>query len=465
MNSIRRQLTRELLGVFLFLLGGGLVAIYFAARDELIEQFNDALRAKALAISALTEVEGGRVTVRLTDSFLRGFQEENSQDFFELWSDEGKPILRSASLRGADLPVRTGTFDRPRFWNFELVDGHPGRAIGVVFQPKGDHENRRVPATAGLRLVVASDRENLDEALHELLGIGLACSALLVASTLWVIPRVLHRGLQPLHRLGEQAAQINAESLTARFPADTLPPELQPICARLNELLARLELSFERERRFSADLAHELRTPLAELRSLAECALKWPDTREATTDRETLAIATQMEAIVTNLLALARGERGQLACHNESVALATLAQEAWRPFAHRAAERQLRINFALAPAMAVADPALLRSILGNLFDNAVDYTPAGGEIAVTTQGDAAGVTLQIANATENLEAVDLPNLFDRFWRKEAARTGGQHVGLGLSLARVFAAAMGWKLSAALDDRHRLVFTLAGPAVV
>jgi signal transduction histidine kinase len=84
-------------------------------------------------------------------------------------------------------------------------------------------------------------------------------------------------GLSPLNQLANQAASITADSLATRFPTEIWPGELTPISSRLNDLLERLEQSFERERRFSADLAHELRTPIAELRSLAELALKWPE--------------------------------------------------------------------------------------------------------------------------------------------------------------------------------------------
>jgi two-component system sensor histidine kinase QseC len=462
MISIRRQLTRELLGAFLILLGGGLAAIGYAARDEIIEQFDDALRAKALAIRSLTEMEDGRVQVNVPVQFWRGLEPARSRDFFEVSTGAGAPVARSPSLRGADLPWRAGRPGRPAFWNFTLPNGRPGRAMALTFQsaPADDHGEPAPPPE--LRLVVASDREDLDEALTELLAVGGGFGVLLLVGTLVIVPRVLRRGLQPLERLGEQAARITADSLAERFPLLDLPAELQPIGGRLNDLLARLEQSFERERRFSADLAHELRTPLAELRSLAECALKWPDTRDPLTDRETLAIAQQMEAIVTNLLALARGEQGRLAAAAEPVALAPLAQEVWRNFAARSDARQLRVHSQLASTTAWADPVLLRSILTNLFDNMVDYTPAGGAVTIAVRGEGATATFHLANDTDNLEPADVPKLFDRFWRKESARTGGQHFGLGLALARTLAAAMGWTLAAALDEHRRLVFTLRGP---
>ncbi len=463
MNSIRRRLTRDVLIVSALLLGGSLAALYFAARAELVEQFDVALEARALAFGAVTGADDGHLHLAEAVNGLPGSGKGKADEYYELWDANARVLARSSSLGATDLPRRTGSLERPRFWNLPLPDGRPGRAIGVEFKPRTDAGGRgRNPPWSAVLMVVAGDRGNLDEALSELLAIGGVCGVLLLAATLGTVPRVLRRGLAPLARLGEQAAQIDADTLAARFPATGLPDELLPICARLNALLARLEESFARERRFSADLAHELRTPLAELRSLAECALKWPETRDTTTDRDTLAAARQMESLVTNLLALARGEHGQLAAHREPVAVDALVRDGWRPFAARAETRGLRADLVVAPASALADPVLLRSILANLFDNAVDYAPAGGTITITGEAGPAGVTLRVANATHDLDPADVGRLFDRFWRKEAARSGGQHTGLGLPLARMFASAMDWTLTAALDAEHRLVFTLQGP---
>ena len=132
--------------------------------------------------------------------------------------------------------------------------------------------------------------------------------------------------------------------------------------------------------------------------------------------------------------------------------------------AARAAERGLRVEFALGGKIAGhADPVLLRSILGNLFDNAVDYTPPGGAIAVALTANAGRAELSVSNPAGALTAEDVARLFERFWRKEAARSGsGHHAGLGLPLARSFAESMEWTLTAALEAEGRLVFRLAGP---
>jgi len=166
---------------------------------------------------------------------------------------------------------------------------------------------------------------------------------------------------------------------------------------------------------------------------------------------------------VARLLALVRGEEGQIMAQNEPLDLAALAQDIWRPLAARAAERGLAVNWAIAPASIQADPALLRSILGNLFENAVEYAQTGSVVDIGIERGASGVKLRIRNSTEKLLPEDVAKIFDRFWRKEEARSGGKHFGLGLSLAQMFARAMGWTLTASMDEQRRLEFTLMGPA--
>ncbi len=446
MKSLRLQLTRELLIWLAGLLGGALVALYAVIWIQLDKAFDSALEARGLGIGALAEQQDGRVEVDFQDKVLRGFTNAKARSFFELRDQAGRPVARSPSLKGRriDRPPGAAT-ETPAYWNLTLPNGRPGRAVRFLFKPKpADDRNPGLLVT--VELIVAVDREDHDEVLGGLAAAVAGCGILLLGAVFLVVPRVLRRGLVPVTELADQAARIDADSLTARFDATRLPAELRPIGERWNDLLARLETSFERERRFSADLAHELRTPLAELRSLAECALKWPESRDAATDRDTLAIALQMEALVTRLLTLARGERGQLVVHVEPVALAPFVAAAWQPFAARAAGRALRINLQVSPGTIAADPVLLRSILANLFDNAVDYAPAGAEITVT--GKRGG--LCVANPAGDLAAADVARVFERFWRKEEARTGGQHAGLGLSLARIFATAMGWRLTAAWE---------------
>jgi signal transduction histidine kinase len=463
MRTIRRQLTWKLLLAFALPLIFGGIAVFFSTRAALLDEFDTALRTRALAIMTVTRQSGERVDAEVTDSFMRESDEEDTPGFFQMWRTDGTILKRSASAPASGLPSRFGTLDRPKFWNLTLPSGSAGRAIGLKFTPQTAKEEHPPSVPNEVILVVASARDELNETLTALAFALLGCGAGLLVVTFIVVPRLLRRELAPLDALADRATRINADSLAARFPTSSLPGELTPISSRLNDLLARLEQSFERERRFSADLAHELRTPIAELRALAEVALKWPEAREATTDREALAIAVQMEGVVTRLLALLRNEHAQLPVLTEHVHLAPLIESVWRPFAERAADKQLKVTRTVRDGAEVeTDPVLLRSILTNLVDNAMEYTPHGGTVRVEAKAGTTQFTMQVVNTCNDLTAEDVSHFSERFWRKDSARSDPKHSGLGLSLVKAFSERLGLQFEARLVDPSTLSITVTGP---
>jgi two-component system sensor histidine kinase QseC len=311
------------------------------------------------------------------------------------------------------------------------------------------------PNPPTVTLVVARDRAGLDRTLA---GIGaglLLVGAVVLAAAGLMVTTAVRRGLAPLDAVGQQAAAIDASTLQMRFATDAMSAELRPIAERLNDLLARLDEAFQRERRVTADIAHELRTPIAELRTLAEVGVKWP---EEASFQDALQIARRMETLVSGLLALARHDAGHQPVAHEPVALRTLVDEAWSPFAERARSRQLDVAIDVTGQWQT-DPTLLRMIVGNLLSNAVEYASERGQIRVAGSES----RLDISNTTEQLTREDLPHLFERFWRKDAARTHDGHSGLGLTLARAATVALGLELSAEMPDTATLRMSLRGCA--
>lgn len=464
MSSIRGRLARNVLATVLSLLTVGLGMLFIVAYDGATNIFDDMLEARAESLAAVTVRVEGRVTVDLSESMLRSFGEDNNGDhlYFQVWDETGRTVVRSPTLDDDErLPRRTGDLDDAETWNLTLPNGRPGRALGIQFKPAGDQGGR--DSDDVVHLVVASDREDLEEALFNMVVTALALGAVLIVATLIVVPRVLRNGLSSLDVLVRRAAGIDALSLNQRFATEGLPSELQPIVARLNELLGRLEESFDRERRFSADLAHELRTPLAELRSIAETALRWPEQRDPLTDKDVLAIALQMERMAEYLLALARSEKGTLATKSDTVEVASFVREIYAQKAARASERRLRTSLRLEEVTAQADRTLLGAIFTNLIENAVEYAPEGGELVITAVKHLDHVMISVANHAPQLEGTDILRMFDRFWRKDSARSGGKNAGLGVPLARSFATLMGWDLSAQIDEARVLHMTLRSPA--
>ncbi len=459
MTSIRRHLTLTILAGFglLLLASGG--AIYFFTRLALLNEFDASLRAKALTLMNQTERgEDGGIQVELPDAAFSSGADQVFPQYYELWQTNGVRCARSERLAETDLPCRTGPLTQPVYWDLDLPGDRDGRAIGVQFNLKTEDGEPAPKVPTPLLLVVAADRHDLDTTLATLATV-LGITGLLTG--LMTVPLVRHavrRGHAPLGELARQTAAITADSLQTRFPVASLPAELQPIASRLNDLLARLADSFERERRFSADLAHELRTPLAELRTLAEVELAWPAGGGPARATDTLAIALQMETMVTRLLELARCESGRVRLQLEPVPLAALVAEVWPALVGRATERELTVVFEIpVDAVCSTDRAILRSIVVNLLANLVEYTPAGGQGRV--RWDAAAAELSFCNPAGDVTAEDLPHLFERLWRKDPARSGGEHAGLGLPLSRALAQALGASLTARLGADGVLVMGL------
>ena len=162
MNSIRRQLTRSLLLILIPLLGAGLTAIYFLVRSELIESFDQTLKTRAEAISTLVLLDGDRLTLNFSDKFMRGFDDDEAKEFYEIWDDRGNSVQVSESLGSSHLPNRVGDFKNPKVWALQLPGKQPGRALGVEFVPRGTIKDSTKANKARYHLVVAARSRGVD---------------------------------------------------------------------------------------------------------------------------------------------------------------------------------------------------------------------------------------------------------------------------------------------------------------
>jgi len=465
-KSLRAQLTLRLLLGGALLLGVAGAVLHWRLQAALTTEFDAVLRASAESLFAFTEQSQGKVLMELAGQTMPQFVEPRGASVYLLRETDGREVKRSPSLGDAALPLRAGTASVPEYWDATLPDGRTMRFTGIRFPPHPEDEDPK-NITPGLEavLVVGRDRAPLDRRLDALraglLFIGALALGTLVALVLWSV----RGGLAPLDRLGEAVAGVDAARLATRFPTETLPAELRPIAARLNELLARLETSFERERRFTANVAHELRTPLAELRALAEVNLATPATEEERAEswRDALATTHRMESVSLRLLELARAEDPARVVRREPVDLNAALREAWKPWAARADERRVELQSALPAGLVVpTDPVLLAVILGNVCGNAAEHAPMGTAFRATALREAGTVALLFRNRAGDLTGEDVPRLFERFWKKDAARTDARHHGLGLALAAEFATLLGGALTGHLRDGD-IEFALRLPA--
>ena len=467
MTSIRRHLTRRMVAGTFLIAAGGLVTIFVYLHVELTEQFDNTLLSRARTLGSLVQFDqtDGRLELELTERAMAEYRVGRRPDYFELYAPGGEQVIaRSDSLHGVDLarPPEGTPFDgRKRFFYLTLPDGRRGRAIDLLVEPGYEREGRGEgrgptdrdrlvrPDAPPVLLTLASDLAEVDEAFFHVLGVLLIVLAAVSVATVFTVVRTVRRGLRPLRDIGDAVARIDPATLASRLDVAALPDELRPIAEKLNELLARLDDAFQRERRFTSNVAHELRTPIAELRSLAEVALRFPgdDAAGAAEDYgDVLAIARQMESVVSALLAVARSQAGREAVTLGAVDVREAVREAWRHHAPAALARGLRVGPALAdqdaatlpPAVVRSDATALNIILGNLVANAAAYAPARGRVWCEGRARGDRYVLEVLNDNDSLAEADLPLLTEPFWQKDSSRTHRTNSGLGMALVATYA---------------------------
>ncbi|GLH43568.1 two-component sensor histidine kinase [Pseudomonas atacamensis] len=252
-------------------------------------------------------------------------------------------------------------------------------------------------------------------------------------------------GLRPLRRMSAVARGISAQSLNARLPEEKMPPELAEMAYSFNAMLERLDDSFQRLSAFSADIAHELRTPLSNLLTHTQVTLTRPraleDYREAL--HSNLEELQWMAQLVNDMLYLAKADHGLLMPKREPLALADEADMLLEFFAPLAEDAGVSLSRE-GEARIEGDRGMLRRALSNLLDNALRFTPAEGYVRLSIVDEGETVRVCVENSGEGISAQLLPRLFDRFYRADPARQEGssEHAGLGLAITQSIVRAHG-----------------------
>ena len=260
-------------------------------------------------------------------------------------------------------------------------------------------------------------------------------------------------GLRPLRRMSAVARGISAQSLNARLSEAQMPPELAEMAHSFNAMLARLDDSFQRLSAFSADIAHELRTPLSNLLTHTQVTLTRPrpieDYREAL--HSNLEELQWMAQLVNDMLYLAKADHGLLIPKREPLTLADEADALLEFFAPLAEDAAVTLSRE-GTARIEGDRSMLRRALSNLLDNALRFTPASGEVRLAIQDLPNAVRVSVENTGGEISAQLLPRLFDRFYRADPARQEGssEHAGLGLAITQSIVRAHGGQIHCESD---------------
>ncbi|MDG9926904.1 MULTISPECIES: heavy metal sensor histidine kinase [unclassified Pseudomonas] len=355
-----------------------------------------------------------------------------------------RPQLEQELQRHPELALRIQGTDgqtwfasQPQLAHLPASDGQPSRWS----HHGADFRVVETRLDGGPRLSLLLDITHHQHFLDQMQRLIWLCVGLSALATALLGAWVARRGLRPLRQMTGVARQVSAQSLTARLPLDGIPTELRELAEAFNAMLARLEDAFARLSAFSADIAHELRTPLSNLLTQTQVTLGQP--RELAEYREALHSNLEelqhLAQMVGDMLLLAKADNGLLQTRREPLALEaelTALADYFAPLAEDAGV-SIRIE---AEGMVTADRALLRRALSNLIDNALRFTPASGELHLR----ATAARIEVANQGPEIPVELQERLFDRFYRADPARRegGAEHAGLGLAIARSIVQAHG-----------------------
>jgi signal transduction histidine kinase len=416
---IRLKLTAAFAAATLLVLAGTALFVYLRLRSDLDESINAALRSRAAAVASTGDPAAGATG-------------ERESSFVQVLDSRGR-LVDSA--------------DGPRFSVLSQAELQRARAGGRVvverYVPGVDGTPRVLARPAGTKVVVVGqslgDRDETLSGLVTSFAVG-GLVAVLVASLLGY--GLATAALRPVEAMRRRAREVSLGQGGESLPLPEARDEIRRLGETLNEMLARLRGSFERERRFVADASHELRTPVAVIKTDLEAALRGgvPDPAVRAALSDALDECDHLAQLAEDLLVVARSEEGELPLRREAVEVAELLEGVRDRFADRAERGGRSIRVEAGDGLTVdADPLRLQQALGNLVDNALRY--GAGEIALRGAARGGQVELSVSDAGAGFPAELGERAFERFARGDAARTRGG-AGLGLAIVKAIAKAHG-----------------------
>ena len=381
------------------------------------------------------------------------------QLYFRILDVEGRTVLESPDMAAVPVPSRT------ELASIRLADG----VAREVALPSGRRfQTLTAPLAADAAgapgyLQIAMDRareESLLVVYRTWLGVILAVSLLACA----LVGRAIARaGMRPIEDIGRTAGGIGSTTLAERIDVSGLPAELASLAMAFNTMLARLEESFTRVSRFSDDVAHELRTPVNNLRGEIEVALGQPRSDEAY--REVLGSCLEecarLSRIIQSLLFLARADEVGAGLARERTDVGQALNDVREFYEAAAADADVSLVLSVSDGLeAMLDRTLFQQAAGNLISNAIAHTPPGGCIALEAALESGVLTVRVRDTGSGIGREHLPYVFDRFYRVDRSRAGSpQNVGLGLAVVRSIVERHGGRASIASEPGLGVAVTL------
>lgn len=349
--------------------------------------------------------------------------------YVRILDEKGNLISETPGMGPRHKQIFTLLQNHPRQGKFKIDD--------LVFRagilPLNDRED---PHGTMMIALDRTDEERIIESFQQQLLVVVILS---LGACLAVGYRIARQGLSPLEKFTQMAQDTRPSSLHKRIDAKNLPAEFSTLADRFNDMLARLEGHMSRISEFSSDIAHELRTPINNLVGTLSVALR--KTRSTEEYSEILSSSIEechrIGRIIESLLFIARAEQPNLVLKKEPVEVAQELEEIASFYEASATDKGITIQKSeLEPVKISAERTLLQRAVGNLIANAIQYTPAGGKITVSTKRDGEQVKIQVLDTGIGIAPENLPKIFERFYRVDYSRSknsGG--MGLGLPIVK------------------------------
>ena len=427
------RLTAWYFGILAIVLSLFGLTAYFAMRNSIYRTVDEELRARQEGVRRLIER-----TARYEPGDLRRELREHSElagnTLLQVADRQGNWLYRSPSMAHYEIPRPA---EDPTTPSTLMIDGAPLRVLTAEIQV-GD-QSYFAQAAAPL--------DDFYSALHRFATLLLVSIPLLLLSATVGGYWLSRRALAPVDQITRTARTISVQNLSNRLNVAPTGDELQRLSETLNGMLERLEAAFKKIIQFTADASHELRTPVAVMRTRTELSLRKP--RSADEYRDTIAqVHSELEKtseLVERLMFLARADYGEEALQLCTTDLGEVVREAYSQgqMLSQAKQIDFREEMLSQPVWVKADAHALRRLFLILIDNAIKYTPTSGRVDIVLRQEDGFAVGEVRDTGIGIAPEDLPNIFERFYRADKARSresGG--VGLGLSIGRWIAEAHG-----------------------
>jgi two-component system heavy metal sensor histidine kinase CusS len=425
-SSIASQLVVRFTLAAALLLSCGIAALYWIVIRHAFAEDNEVLADKVAAVQA--DLSGASGAQGLSED-LKNIRPGERTAYWVRILDAADNTITETPGMSEILPLSIFKKEAPASSQFVPKDSRtPGRLFSLVTVP------HRVGAQLFL-IQVAQDRSEDDEFMKEFAALVAAVIALGLVAAAAIALTVARRGLRPLGEMTHALQRVGPKQLHERVSTVGWPRELQPLAVAFDDMLYRLENSFARLSQFSADLAHELRTPIANIRGEAEVALtrsRTPEEYRAVIE-STVAECQHLTQIVDNLLFLARTDAAEGLLQRTSFS-GRAAVEKIAAFHEPVADEQEVTITCHGDADFFADEMLFGRAVSNLLENALHYTPAAGTIVISIASRGPRSEVSVADTGSGIAAEHLPRVFDRFYRADSSRSS-EGLGLGLALVK------------------------------